>query len=138
MRWAMRCAAAWTAPMIEAPLLQMEKLSVHYGTTVAVEALSCALAPGRCLGVIGESGAGKTQAFLALMGLLTERARVSGSARLEGADMLGGAGRGVRARQMAMIFQDPMSSLTPHLTIGAQVTEPLIAHRGMDRAVARQ
>ena len=95
------------------------------------------LQPGRCLGVIGESGAGKTQAFLAMMGLLPPQARVSGRASLEGVDLLGAAAVKLRGQRVAMIFQDPMTSLTPHLRIGDQIAEPLVTHHGMSWKDAR-
>ena len=123
--------------MSEPALLQVEGLGVSYGAVPAVDALSFTLGAGRCLGVIGESGAGKTQAFLALMDLLPERARISGSAKLGGRSLLGGAGAALRGQQVAMIFQDPLSSLTPHMTIGDQVAEPLVAHRGLSWQAAR-
>jgi peptide/nickel transport system ATP-binding protein len=69
-------------------LLRVEQLSVSYGATPAVDSISLEIQPGRCLGVIGESGAGKTQAFLAMMGLLPAQARVTGQASLEGVDLL--------------------------------------------------
>ncbi len=69
--------------MADAALLEVASLSVHYGAKAAVEDLSFALSRGRCLGVIGESGAGKSQAFLALLGLLPTQARVGGCARFE-------------------------------------------------------
>ena len=106
--------------MTDAALLRIENLSVAYGATCAVDAVSLELHQGRCLGVIGESGAGKTQAFLAMMGLLPPQARVSGRASLEGVDLLGDAARALRGQRVAMIFQDPMTSLTPHLRIGDQ------------------
>jgi oligopeptide/dipeptide ABC transporter ATP-binding protein len=123
--------------MTEPALLEVEGLGVSYGDLRAVHDVSFSLAAGRCLGVIGESGAGKSQAFLALMDLLPERARVVGRARLAGQALLGGAGAGLRGREVAMIFQDPLSSLTPHLTIGDQVAEPLVAHRGKSWREAR-
>jgi peptide/nickel transport system ATP-binding protein len=123
--------------MTEPALLEVEGLGVSYGAVPAVDALSFTLGAGRCLGVIGESGAGKTQAFLALMDLLPERARIRGSAKLRGRSLLGGAGAALRGQQVAMIFQDPLSSLTPHLTIGDQVAEPLVAHRGLSWQSAR-
>jgi peptide/nickel transport system ATP-binding protein len=123
--------------MTEPPLLEVDGLGVSYGDTRAVHEVSFSLAPGRCLGVIGESGAGKSQAFLALMGLLPARARIVGQATLAGQPLLGGAGVALRGRQVAMIFQDPLSSLTPHMTIGDQVAEPLVAHRGMSWREAR-
>jgi len=133
----MACVADWRLAMTESALLEVEALGVSYGDARAVHDVSFSLAAGRCLGVIGESGAGKSQAFLALMGLLPERARVVGNARLAGHALLGGAGVALRGREVAMIFQDPLSSLTPHMTIGDQVAEPLVAHRGMGWREAR-
>ncbi len=123
--------------MSEAALLTVENLSVAYANTRAVEALSLELHSGRCLGVIGESGAGKTQAFLAMMGLLPPQARVSGRAYLEGVDLLGAGAMILRGQRVAMIFQDPMTSLTPHLRIGDQIAEPLVTHQGMSWSDAR-
>ncbi len=124
--------------MTEAALLIVDNLSVAYGSaTPAVEALTLSVASGRCLGVIGESGAGKTQAFLAMMGLLPVQARVTGGARLEGVDLLGGSAVALRGQRIAMIFQDPMTSLTPHLRIGDQIAEPLVTHRHMSWDDAR-
>jgi oligopeptide/dipeptide ABC transporter ATP-binding protein len=123
--------------MNDAPLLAVEDLSVAYGSIKAVEAISLEVARGRCLGVIGESGAGKTQAFLAMMGLLPAQARVSGRARLEGVDLLGPGARALRGQRVAMIFQDPMTSLTPHLRIGDQIAEPLVTHRNLSWKDAR-
>ena len=123
--------------MTEPALLEVEGLGVSYGELRAVHELSFSLAAGRCLGVIGESGAGKSQAFLALMDLLPARARVVGQARLAGQPLLDGAGAALRGRAVAMIFQDPLSSLTPHMIVGDQVAEPLVAHRGMSWREAR-
>jgi len=118
-------------------LLTVEDLVVRYGATTAVESISLEILPGRCLGIIGESGAGKTQAFLAMMGLLPAQARVAGRARLEGQDLLGPAAATLRGRRVAMIFQDPMTSLTPHMRIGDQIAEPLVTHQGMSWRDAR-
>jgi oligopeptide/dipeptide ABC transporter ATP-binding protein len=118
-------------------LLVVDDLSVAYGPTPAVEAVSLELAPGRCVGIIGESGAGKTQAFLAMMGLLPAQARVAGRARLAGVDLLGPDAMALRGQRIAMIFQDPMTSLTPHIRIGDQIAEPLVIHRGMSWKEAR-
>ena len=128
--------------MSDGALLVVENLSVTYGSvahgaTAVVETVSLELERGRCLGVIGESGAGKTQAFLAMMGLLPAQARVAGRARLEGVDLLGPAASALRGQRVAMIFQDPMTSLTPHLRIGDQIAEPLVTHRGMSWKDAR-
>jgi peptide/nickel transport system ATP-binding protein len=122
--------------MSEAGLLAVQSLSVAYGGRAVVDSASFEIAPGRCLGVIGESGAGKTQVFMALMGLLPPHACVTGDARLAGAALLESASQ-VRGRSVSMIFQDPMTSLTPHLRVGDQIAEPLVAHRGMSWQVAR-
>jgi peptide/nickel transport system ATP-binding protein len=123
--------------MTDDALLRVENLAVAYGAKHAVDEVSLELRSGRCLGVIGESGAGKTQAFLAMMGLLPAQARVSGRATLEGVDLLGSAAIALRGQRVAMIFQDPMTSLTPHLRIGDQIAEPLVTHRGMSWKDAR-
>jgi oligopeptide/dipeptide ABC transporter ATP-binding protein len=125
--------------MTENALLSVEELSVSYGAgaKTAVESISLEILPGRCLGIIGESGAGKTQAFLAMMGLLPAQARIAGRARLEGHDLLGPAAATLRGRRVAMIFQDPMTSLTPHMRIGDQIAEPLVTHQGLSWTDAR-
>jgi oligopeptide/dipeptide ABC transporter ATP-binding protein len=123
--------------MNEPALLRVTGLSVGYGARLAVADVDLEIAAGRCLGVIGESGAGKTQAFLAMMGLLPPQARVAGSALLAGVDMLGAQGKDLRGRRVAMIFQDPMTALTPHMRVGDQIAEPLVAHRGMSWRDAR-
>jgi peptide/nickel transport system ATP-binding protein len=117
--------------------LRVTDLGVAYGARRVVDGVSFELAAGRCLGVIGESGAGKSQAFLSLMGLLPPAARASGSARLGDVELLGGGAARVRGRSVAMIFQDPMTSLTPHLRIGDQIAEPLVVHRGESWSAAR-
>jgi oligopeptide/dipeptide ABC transporter ATP-binding protein len=131
----MVCVTGWNRAMVEA-LLSMRELSVSYQGRAVVDSLSLDLAAGRCLGVIGESGAGKSQAFLALLGLSAPGARVQGTARLRGEDLLAGAA-GLRGRRVAMIFQDPLTSLTPHLRIGRQISESLRVHRGFSRVAAR-
>ena len=99
--------------MTQAGGVVFDRVSKRYGKLTVVDEVSFTVAPAGCLGVIGESGAGKTQVFLALMGLTPPRAQVSGRARLGGVDLLGDAGQGLRGRDVAMIFQDPMTSLTP-------------------------
>jgi len=91
--------------------------------------------------ITGESGAGKSQSFLAVMGLLAGNASVSGSARLGETELLGNdreALNAVRGSKLAMIFQDPMTSLTPHLRVVDQIGESLVRHRGLSKAQARQ
>jgi oligopeptide/dipeptide ABC transporter ATP-binding protein len=123
--------------MSERPLLAVRNLTVAYAGAPVVDNATFDIAPRRCLGVIGESGAGKTQVFMALMGLLPPQARVTGRAHLEDIALLEAAGAQVRGRSVAMIFQDPMTSLTPHLRVGDQIAEPLVAHRGMSWQDAR-
>jgi len=133
-------AAAGPAP----PLLAVEDLRVAFstrrGTVHAVNGISFDLAPGDTLGIVGESGCGKSVTALALLGILPGNGRVTGgAARLEGRDLLRLSDRqlrSVRGRDIAIIFQDPMSSLNPVLTIGRQIREALQAHRGLDKAAA--
>jgi oligopeptide transport system ATP-binding protein len=117
--------------------LRTNELRVEYatdaGTAAAVRDVSLAVAPHECLGVVGESGSGKTQLFMAVMGLLPRRARISGSVQFEGAEILGLSRQGlnrIRGSKLAMVFQDPLMSLTPHLRIGVQLAETLVQHRG--------
>ena len=94
---------------------------------------------GRVLGVVGESGCGKSVTWLGALGLLGERARVQGEVRLAGRSLLGLGDRemsAIRGRRIAMIFQDPSSSLNPVLSIGRQLTEALRLHRGMGDTAA--
>jgi oligopeptide/dipeptide ABC transporter ATP-binding protein len=106
----------------------------------AVNGISFDIGPGETLGIVGESGCGKSVTALALLGLLPRAGRVrSGSASFDGRDLLRlkqRALRRVRGRQIAMIFQDPMTSLNPVLTIGRQIREPLETHFGMNRKAA--
>jgi oligopeptide transport system ATP-binding protein len=125
--------------------LRMESLQVSFaragGTIDAVRQVSLEVRRGECLGIVGESGAGKTQAFLAAMGLLAPNARTSGSVRFEGGEILGlepAALNRVRGSKLTMIFQDPMTSLTPHLRIGVQLAEVLVSHRGTSWAQAQR
>jgi len=123
--------------MTEASLLAVDNLRVAYDAGPVVDGISFTVAPGACLGLIGESGAGKSQVFLALMGLAPARASVSGRASFDGVDLLRGQGASIRGRDVAMIFQDPMTSMTPHLRIGDQIAEPLVTHRGLSWRDAR-
>ena len=126
------------------PLLAVDDLRVQFwtggGTVYAVNGISFEVAAGETLGIVGESGCGKSVTALALLGLLPRAGRVrSGTARLEGRDLLQLKDRELRrlrGRQIAMIFQDPMTSLNPVLTIGRQLREPLETHFGMSRKEA--
>jgi peptide/nickel transport system ATP-binding protein len=106
----------------------------------AVDGVSFDVAAGQTIGIVGESGSGKSVTSLAIMGLLPERGnRVSGEARFEGTDLLKLSReelRDRRGRDIAMIFQDPLSSLNPVVPIGIQVTEVMERHRGMSRKQA--
>jgi oligopeptide transport system ATP-binding protein len=127
-----------------APLLEVEDLRVEFstrrGTVYAVNGISFAIAPGETLGIVGESGCGKSVTSLAILGLLAANGRVrSGRAVFEGRDLIelkDRALRGIRGREIAMIFQDPMTSLNPVLTIGRQIRETLETHFDMNRKEA--
>jgi len=106
----------------------------------AVRQVSLAVAARECVAIVGESGSGKTQVFMAAMGLLAGNATAAGSVRFEGGEILG-AGlpqlNGIRGSKLTMIFQDPMTSLTPHLKIGTQLAEVLVYHAGASWSEAR-
>ena len=111
------------------------------GRVDAVRGVDLDLQAGRTLGVVGESGSGKSVMSLAVMGLLPSYAAVSGSISLEGRELVGLDDRAlsrVRGRELAMIFQDPASSLTPIFPVGQQIVEALRAHQELDRDVARK
>ena len=125
-------------------LLRLEDLQVTFrtprGRVCAVDSVDLHVDPGEVLAVVGESGSGKSVSMLATMGLLPGTATVSGSIRLEGTDLLQCSARHmrqVRGRDIAMVFQDPMSSLNPVHTIGKQVEEVLLLHTEMDRRARR-
>jgi oligopeptide/dipeptide ABC transporter ATP-binding protein len=125
-------------------LLDVEDLRVQFwtarGTIYAVNGVSFDIAPGETLGIVGESGCGKSVTSLALLGILARAGRVTGgTARFEGRDLLklpDDELRAIRGRDIAMIFQDPMTSLNPVLTIGRQIREVLETHFGMDNEPA--
>jgi oligopeptide/dipeptide ABC transporter ATP-binding protein len=130
----------------DGPLLELRDLVVRFhtddGPVYAVNGVSWALAPGRALGLVGESGSGKTVSVLALLGLLPRTGRVEGgSARYRGTDLLrlpADELRDVRGREIAMVFQDPLTSLNPVLTLGRQLTEGLRRHLGRTGGQARR
>jgi oligopeptide transport system ATP-binding protein len=126
------------------PLLSIEDLHVSFwtrrGTVHAVNGISFDIAPGETLGIVGESGCGKSVTSLAILGLLSRNGRVeSGKAVFQGRDLIrqsDRALRSVRGKEIAMIFQDPMSSLNPVLTVGRQIREALETHFDMNRKQA--
>ncbi|HEY4069845.1 MAG TPA: ABC transporter ATP-binding protein [Burkholderiaceae bacterium] len=110
------------------------------GPARALRNVNFSLARGETLGLIGESGCGKSLTALALMGLLPAAAQVEGSIRLNGRELVGLAESelcGLRGNRIAMIFQEPMTALNPLHTVGAQIGESLRLHRGLPRAAAR-
>ncbi|WP_432509962.1 ABC transporter ATP-binding protein [Kineococcus sp. SYSU DK001] len=112
------------------------------GTAHIVNGLDYSVAAGQTVAVVGESGSGKSVSALALLGLLPGHARVSGTARFDGRDLVAMSEaelRSVRGNGIGMVFQDPMTSLNPVLTIGRQLTEGLLAHRAVgSKAAARE
>lgn len=127
-------------------LLTIESLRIEFetdrGIARAVDGVSLTLAAGETLCVVGESGCGKSVTALSIMGLLASPpARVTGSIRLEGQELLQlsrEALSDLRGNRMAMIFQEPMTSLNPAFTIGTQLTEALLRHRSITRGEARE
>ena len=127
------------------PLLQADQLRVdlrtHRGSATAVRGVSFALERGDTVGLIGESGCGKSMTALALMGLLPDNARVHGSLKLDGQELVGLPDRDwrrLRGNRIAMIFQEPMTALNPVHRVGAQIAEPLMLHKGLAARAARQ
>ncbi len=133
-------AAANARPLIEIQDLNVQFVTSH-GTVRAVENLSYSVYPGEMVAIVGESGSGKSVSALAVMRLLPPgTARTQGSVRFDGRELLHLSEeemRRIRGRDIAMIFQEPMTSLNPVLKIGLQITEPLTIHLGMDDTAAR-
>jgi len=129
----------------QSPLLEVRNLGVrlhtHAGPADAVRGVSFSLQRGETLGLVGESGCGKSLTAMALMGLLPESATTSGSLRFQGEEMTGQSDAHwcrLRGNRIGMVFQEPMSALNPVHTIGRQVAEPLRLHRGLSAAAARK
>ncbi len=126
-------------------LLEVEDLRVHFrtedGVVKAVDGVSFAVESGRTLGIVGESGSGKSVTAMTLMGLTRARnAEISGTVRFDGQDLLTASDRDlrkIRGEEVAMVFQDPLSSLHPFYKVGAQLTEALRAHHDVPKAGAR-
>ncbi|HSR81305.1 MAG TPA: ATP-binding cassette domain-containing protein, partial [Hyphomicrobiaceae bacterium] len=139
-------ATAAVAEKGSRPLVEIDDLHVQFttshGTVRAVEGLSYSVHPGEMVAIVGESGSGKSVSALAVMQLLPAgSARIpKGSVRFDGRDLLKLSDeemRRIRGREIAMIFQEPMTSLNPVLRIGLQIMEPLAIHLGMDEKAAR-
>ena len=135
-----------SAPSAQAPVLTIDNLHVHFvtenGTVRAVEGVSYTVQPGEIVAIVGESGSGKSVSALAVMRLLPPNtARIAeGSIRFEGRELLNldeEEMRRIRGRDISMIFQEPMTSLNPVLTIGLQIMEPLTIHLEMSEDEAR-
>lgn len=127
------------------PVLEISKLSVTFetpdGDVEAVKGVSLSIENGECLGIVGESGSGKSQTFLSAFGLTSENARVAGSVKFNGREVLGLSRKdldGVRGRHVAFVFQDPLTALTPHLTVETQMGEVLAHHYQVTGAAARE
>ena len=130
------------APLISgAPVLSVQGLTVSVRSTPLVEGLSFDLARGETLAIAGESGSGKSITSLAVMGLLPPQVQATaGRVLLDGRDLLAlpeRAMRPIRGGRIAMIFQEPMTSLNPVMTVGAQLIEAITAHEALPRAEAR-
>jgi peptide/nickel transport system ATP-binding protein len=126
------------------PLLRVSDLSIRFqtedGPVYAVDRLSFSLAPGEVLGIVGESGCGKSATCMALVRLLPESATIEGRAELDGVDLLALSPRElrrVRAHDISYVFQEPLTALNPVLTVGSQIGEVLIGALGLTRRAAR-
>ncbi|MDP3136568.1 MAG: ABC transporter ATP-binding protein, partial [Burkholderiaceae bacterium] len=129
-----------TAPLLEVRDLHV-RLQTQRGPAEAVRGVSFSLERGETLGLIGESGCGKSITAMSLLGLLPESAIVTGSIRFGGEEWVGRSDADLcrlRGNRIGMIFQEPMTSLNPVHPIGRQVAEPLVLHRGMGAAAARR
>ena len=125
-------------------LLEVRDLSVRFdadeGTVHAVDRMSLELAPGQVLGIVGESGCGKSVTALSILGLLPPTATVTGSIRFEGTELIGGSRsrlRRIRGREISFVFQEPMTSLNPVFRVGDQIEEVLREHLPISRRAAR-
>lgn len=126
-------------------LLEVKDLNVSFdtpeGQVHAVSGIDFTLEEGDALAIVGESGSGKTQTVMALMGLLAENGSATGSALFRGADLMAMNARELnlhRGSDIAMIFQDPMTSLNPYMNIGRQMTEVLMHHQGLSQSEATE
>src|SRR4051812_42055886 len=125
-------------------VLEVRDLTVSFpseaGHVDAVRGLTYTVSRGEVLGIVGESGSGKSVSSMAVMGLLPRSARISGSVRFKGEELLGNSDRQwtrVRGLGISMVFQDPLSALTPVYTVGDQIGEAITTHQNVNRTVAR-
>jgi peptide/nickel transport system ATP-binding protein len=126
------------------PVLQVNGLAVRFrteaGDVTAVREITYDVRRGEVLGIVGESGSGKSVSSLAVLGLLPGNARVTGSVRFRGRELTGlddAALSAIRGRRISMIFQDPLSALTPVYTVGDQIAEAVLVHQRVSRTAAR-
>ncbi|MBV8631052.1 MAG: ABC transporter ATP-binding protein [Silvibacterium sp.] len=123
-------------------LLEIDRLTICFGSKAAVNELTLRLEKGQVLGLVGESGSGKSVTALAVLRLLDAAARIKGAIRFDGADLLAFAPeamRKLRGRDIAMIFQEPMTALNPVMCVGEQIAEAVRAHNpGLRRAEVRE
>ena len=128
------------------PLLSVKNLTVvfktRFGEVPVIDDVSLSIAPGEILGIVGESGCGKTMTSLAIMRLMPEQGIItSGSIMLSGEDLVLASEarmRGLRGNEISMVFQEPMTSLNPVFSVGEQIAEVLIAHQGLSKSEARE
>ena len=126
------------------PVFSVKNLDVRFSTpdgeVHAVKNANFDIMPGDCLGVVGESGSGKSQMFLAAIGLLAGNGKVTGSVAYRGIELVGAPLarlNAIRGSKITMIFQDPLTSLTPHMRIGEQIMEALRVHERLSPAQQR-
>ncbi len=127
------------------PILQVKGLDIRFSTpdgeVHAVKGVDLDVAEGECLGVVGESGSGKSQLFLSAIGLLAANGHAAGSVQFRGQEILGlpqNALNRLRGNKITMVFQDPLTSLTPHMKIGSQIMEALQTHQPVSRSEAER
>jgi peptide/nickel transport system ATP-binding protein/oligopeptide transport system ATP-binding protein len=130
-----------SVPNAAPPLLAIERLSVRFGATQPVDSVDLAVAEGEVLGLVGESGSGKSLTLRAILGLLPRHASIGGRISWRGTDLLTMAAQElnatVRGKDIAIVFQEPMTALDPVLPVGLQITESLSVHRGLHGRAAR-
>ncbi|MFG1698997.1 dipeptide ABC transporter ATP-binding protein [Nonomuraea sp. NPDC049309] len=125
--------------MTAKPVLEVRDLTVSFGGVPAVRGVGYAVRPGEVLGIVGESGSGKSVTSAAVMGLLPPGARVTGSVRLHGRELIGAPERTLnsfRGKTMSMVFQDPLSALTPVYRVGDQIAEAVRVHQRVSKETA--